>query len=80
MNKSIPFKELGDLNKGRKPIKKVLFILKMRQFFEARENILNYSKINIFPIEKSSSAPTSEPRTNTAVFYTPKRIRAQSGN
>ena len=65
-------KELSDLSKGENWLKK--FFRNFGISPEARENVLNSFKSNLFPIEKS----ISEPGSNLSVFNTSKQTRAQS--
>ena len=78
---SNPFKELSNTSKAEEPIKNNFFLEKVRILIEARENVLNSLKSNVFPIESSTPDPTPDPThdptldptLNPSVFYPPKQ-------
>ena len=63
------FKELSNIGRGEKPIVKISFLGNIRILLEARENVLNSFKSNLFPIENSMPHPTVDP----IAFYTSKK-------
>ena len=72
------FKELSNINKGEKPVKKIFILENVRVLLEVREIVLNSFKSNLFPLEEITPDPTPDLTTDLPVFYTPKQTREQS--
>ena len=61
---------MNDISKSQK----TPFLENVRALLEARENVLNTFKSNLFPIENLKL----DPKLNPPVFCTPKQTRARS--
>ena len=68
-------KDVNHISKGQKPIQKIPFMKILRFLPDARQEVLNNLKLNLFLLEKPVSKPISEPTPEQLVFYTPKQTK-----
>ena len=66
-------KDVNHISKGQKPIQKIPFMKILRFLPDARQEVLNNLKLNLFLLEKPVSKPISETTPEQLVFYTPKQ-------
>ena len=70
-------KDVNNISKGEKRIQKIPFMKNLRFLSDARQEVLNNFKSNVFILEKSIIKRISEPTPEQLVFYTPKQTRKQ---
>ena len=70
-------KDVNDISKGEKQIQKIPLMENLRFLSDARQEVLNNFKSNVFILEKSIIQRISEPAPEQLVFYTPKQKRKQ---
>ena len=69
---------MSNVSKEEKSIEKISFLENVRILLEARENVLNSFRSNVFPLTSSTPGPTPNPTPNPPVLYKPKQTRARS--
>ena len=70
-------KDVNNISKGEKRIQKIPFMKNLRFLSDARQEVLNNFKSNVFILEKSIIQRISEPTPGQIVFYTPRQTRKQ---
>ena len=70
------FKEWSDINKGQKPVNKKSFLRNVEFLLDVRENFVNSSESDIFPIKTLVKIqilePKPDPTHESTGFNTPK--------